>query len=331
MIGHILVPLDGTSLAETILPLALRIARKTQATLELITIVHRTNLLGPLASEVAAYDYLDRVRETLTDPDLEERLPPEYVKIKVAYGLPGEETGEHSEFEQANLILMTTHGRTPGSRLVLGNLASKLLQRNCGPLILFKAGPDLDDQTLAQSLHQPGPWLKTRLANRVILPLDGSEAAESAMPQAIELTRELGAELHLLAVIEPSILIPPLSEGSDTLMAASNPEHEQMHRLAEARLYLENIARKLYSTGLPIRVAVEQGYAAEAIHSFAQRRNATVVVMATRSVGPHHRFRLGSIADQVLLQGGIPVLIVPNVQVQPYVNLSDSIYQQRVL
>jgi nucleotide-binding universal stress UspA family protein len=329
MTRHILVPLDGTPLAETILPAALRVASRTDANLTLLTVVNRGAFVDSLPNEAAAFDYLDRVRETLSDSALDIHLPLERIKLQVAYGSPGEEVGEHSQFEQASLIMMTTHGRNPSSRLVMGSVASKLLQRNVCPVILFKAGADVTQQTLAEKLKSPGEWLGTTLSNRVVLTLDGTEISEGAIPQAVDLARNLGAELYLLGVIEPSIIANLPNETAGQAAFASNPEHEQVRRMAEARLYLGGIAQKLMASGLQVRTAVERGNPAVAIHNFARRRGVLVTVMATRSGEAHHRFRLGSVADQVLDLGGIPVLIVPNFQVHPTFVSASAGYQYR--
>jgi len=226
--------------------------------------------------------------------------------------------------------MMTTHGRNPSSRLVMGSVASKLLQKNICPVILFKAADDVTGQRLAEKLGSPGPWLNTTLTNRVVLALDGTEVSEGAIPQAVDLARNLGAELYLLGVIEPSILANPATEASSQAAFASNPEHEQVHRMAEARLYLGGLAHKLAASGLQVRTAVERGNPAEAIHNFARRKGALVTIMATRSGEAHHRFRLGSVADQVLNLGGIPVLIVPNFQVHSSFTSVSISYQYRV-
>jgi len=324
---HIFVPLDGTPLAETILPIALRTAHRIEADLVLLTVIQHAALLSPLSSEAVAYDYLDRVSEALTDSKLDNSLPPEQIKLRVVQGSPDAEIGDHRAFEQADLIMMTTHGRNPVSHLVLGSVASKLLKRNCCPVILFKAASNTTGQLLTDKLRVAGSWLNTRLSNRIVLALDGSEVAEGAIPQALDLAHQLGAELHLLAVVEPPALVADLFKKTPQTAFAVNPEHEQVQRTAEARLYLERLAHKLQASGLVIHVAVERGEPATAIHAFACRRNALAVVMATQSGGA--RFRLGSVADQVLLQGGIPVLIAPNVLVHSNLVYASSSYQVR--
>jgi len=292
-----------------------------------MTVVQHAALLDPLYSEAVAFDYLDRVREALTDPDLDNPLPLEQVKLQVVQSSADAEIGDHREFELADLIMMTTHGRNPVSHLVLGSVASKLLKRNCNPMILFKAASDSNDQSLIEKLQSAGTWLNTRLSNRIVLALDGSEVAEGAIPEALDLARLLGAELHLLAVVEHPALVTNLFTKTPQSAFAINPEHAQVQRVSEARLYLESLAHQLQSSGLVIKVAVECGNPSEAIHAFASRRNAQVVVMATQSGGA--RFRLGSVADQVLLQGGVPVLIVPNVQVHSSMAYATSAHQLR--
>ncbi|HEX2913978.1 MAG TPA: universal stress protein [Chloroflexia bacterium] len=321
MMGNIIVPLDGSPQAETVLPLAQIFTRNTNSTLTLLTVFNRFALLDAHKSEAEAYDYLDSVRECITTLENKGGLSENQVKIKVVYGSPGEEIGENSEFEQASLVMMTTHGRNPMSKLVLGSVASKLLQRNCCPLIVFKATTSADERTMIERVHRANLWSSTSMANRVVLALDGSELSEGAIPEAVEIAQQLGAELDLVAVIDPytgGYSAKKLAEVDIKFARyTSNPEQESMHRMVDVHLYLQSVAHKIETNGLFTRVAVEQGGPATGIHEYARRQNASLIVMATRAGNLQNRFRLGSIADEVVRKGGIPVLMVPAFQMHP--------------
>ncbi len=122
---------------------------------------------------------------------------------------------------------------------------------------------------------------------RIMLPLDGSDLAQTALPHALELCRGLGATLVLLYVRDPR-------SGSTEA----------------ARRYLEYVRTQHNSSGVPIEIVVREGPVAAAIIEAADVERADVIAMATHGRSGLQRAVYGSVAEQVLRGSSKPVLLV---------------------
>ncbi len=149
---------------------------------------------------------------------------------------------------------------------------------------------------------------------RVLVPLDGSEAAEAALSHAQTLAAVLGATLHLLRVVSEADAVndPVVTDNP----RASESARELARRflsanLAAAREYLTKTAEPLLAQGLRVEIAVWEGPAAEKIGEYARQRGIDLVVMSTRGRGGVRRLLLGSVTDRLLRSAGLPVLVIP--------------------
>ncbi|HEX2911009.1 MAG TPA: universal stress protein [Chloroflexia bacterium] len=309
MTGHIIVPLDGLQQAEAVLPLALRTALKTRASLTLLRVIPEGGFAPELVTEAQAATYLEKVRALFVSSVPCGRLSADQVTTKVVYAPYGEEIGEQAEFFTADIVMVSLSSRE-WQRPALGGFTSKLLQRNCCPLIVLK-----EDSTLGRSSVLLKESYKIFQENgseqtRVVLALDGTQGSEGAIPQAIEFTRKIDAELHLLTVIESENInskrTVPGEKRTGITAELTEPE------LVEKALgYLESTADNLQLKNATAFPVVGKGCPATFIHNYALRCQASAVVMATRRGEAHGRYCLGSVADGVLRLGGVPLLMVP--------------------
>jgi nucleotide-binding universal stress UspA family protein len=134
----ILVPLDGSVLAELALAPAIDLAREKRARLVLLRAAEaHTTVADPTEAQVAvvqeAEDYLARVRARLLDGGVAE------VEASV-YGRPVEAIVEAARYRRADLIVMSSHGRSGLGRLVLGSVAESVLRATPTPILLIRAG-----------------------------------------------------------------------------------------------------------------------------------------------------------------------------------------------
>ncbi len=177
MFRSILVPLDGSAFAEQALPLAVDVARRAGAALNLVQ-VHVLYALNEPAAAWLAFDpaedaafkeqeraYLDAVGRRIADP----RTP---VATSLALGLEADGILEQIQARRADLIVMTTHGRGPVSRFFLGSVADEVVRRSPVPVLLLRP-------------HDPptGPATPPAISN-VMVPLDGSALAEDVLGPA---------------------------------------------------------------------------------------------------------------------------------------------------
>jgi nucleotide-binding universal stress UspA family protein len=299
MIRRILVPLDGSALAESVLPHAVAFARLAGAGLTLAQVVEPFEGLVELAgvwefgdgsaerraaAERAAADYLTGVARRL-DAD---GVP---AQLRVLVGPPAETIIRTAgEFD---LITLATHGRGGPGRWVYGSVTDRVLLRAPAPILLIRAGHG------APAAGWP---------RRILVPLDGSAPAERALPMAAMLARRAGGELLLLQSIgwaQAAIADAPAffagGLGADRLVERAEEG---------ARAYLVEVGRRLAAEGPAVETAIRLEPAAEAILGGAAELAADLIVLSTHGRGGPGRWRYGSVADRVLRGADLPVLLV---------------------
>jgi len=140
----------------------------------------------------------------------------------------------------------------------------------------------------------------------ILVPLDGSELAEKALPHAEDLARRLDARLTLFSVVESIVVYSQPGVVGPIVSVTFNIEEE----IEKIREYLRNIAENFTQAGIDARVEVRQGDAASQICDFAQETGVDLIVMSTHGRSGLRRWVYGSVADRVLRGASVPVLLV---------------------
>ncbi len=146
---------------------------------------------------------------------------------------------------------------------------------------------------------------------RILLPLDGSDLAERALPHAQGLARSFGATLHLLHVI---------SRGEELAARPISPsdEYREMTREtieaqnARSREYLEGLAKPLRESGVSVETDIRHGSVDQKIVEYARESEIDLITMSTHGHGGIRHLMLGSITDRVLHSSHVPVLVLPH-------------------
>jgi nucleotide-binding universal stress UspA family protein len=299
MIGRILVPLDGSALAEAALPCVQELAHLTGASVTLLRIVEPLESTLELAAaapderlalvkvdllvgEVRARDYLATAARQFERDGIE-------AHTRVAVGPPTERIIQAAG--SADLVAMSTHGRSGIGRWVFGSVADAVLRGAPAPVLLIRA-----DQTDVVATGRP---------RRILVPLDGSELAERALPSAVDLARRAGAAIVLIrSVTWPQEFVSSFA-NLDPIGGAGLVEHRQGH----ARAYLAEVGERLTRQGLAVAASLRSEPAAEAILACAAEERADLIVMGTHGRGGLGRWAFGSVADRVLRSAAVPVLL----------------------
>lgn len=141
--------------------------------------------------------------------------------------------------------------------------------------------------------------------SRIVVPLDGSELAEGAISEAVELGRNLGERLHLLRVVDSTWVgryglygLAIESSSVDGILRADR---------AAATAYLDQMRTRLESTGILVTSEIREGRAADEI--VAAARLGDLIVMASHGRTGAVRFALGSVAEDVARHATVPVLL----------------------
>lgn len=137
---------------------------------------------------------------------------------------------------------------------------------------------------------------------RILVPLDGSPLAESALPEALALARALGAEVVLLQVLPPEII-----HQLGLTIPVAVPLEVLMDRATE---YLNGVRARPEWNDVMTEVAIETGDAAEAILDFCQKHDIDRIVMATHGRTGLARWMIGSVADKVVRAAERTVVLV---------------------
>lgn len=307
----ILVPLDGSLLAEQILPYVRTLAPLLGAQVRLVQVLpdmdppsligeNMANIYSMGAPTALQHDRLSVAVDdsfACAEAYLAARaLRLEEAGLQVSYdvqsGPAAEIIVEIAHSTEICMIAMATHGYSGLRRWALGSVADRVVQAAPAPVFLIRA-----------TRYPPA---RSFAIERVLLPLDGSDLALQALPMARELAADAGAELLLVEAVVSSLEAYP-SAPATPLPAYGTVLSALRH---QASCQLDVLAAKLRGTGVKATTIVDNGHAAEVIVDEAGRRNASVIVMATHGRGGLRRWAMGSVADKVLHAAAMPLVLV---------------------
>lgn len=276
---RILVPLDDSAEARVALPYAAALAAPGTE-IVLLTVVPSANAadLAPAGLESAAQRL---------------RVGGQQVHTEVAIGDPARRIIDTAVDLGAEMIVMASHGRGALGRLIYGSVADRVGRASPIPVMVVRARQ-----------LEPGPVGITRL----VVPLDGSERAESALPVATTISRRLGTPILLIRVVDPADLMPPaVGIGEAIPFEIYDEAEEELEQ--EARRYLDTMAQKLRELGLPVATRVLMGPPASAIEEATHLGD--VLVIASHERTGVMRWLLGSVAEKLTREDESPVILVP--------------------
>lgn len=315
MYQRILVPLDGSSRAESAIPIATRLARASGGVVILTQAVMYPYQYDPvIAPLIVTSEYMQRLqddaREYLTQVAREVRLAGGATQIAVEIGQPDSVITEVAARDYADVIVMTSHGRTGFARWALGSVAQRIATHAPAPTLVV--------QGLA---GQPRAFPPTDRPVRGLVPLDGSAVAERALEPTAALVAALSAPdggfIHLMQAL-------PAEE-----MSTPQAEHSVLSESVTG--YLARLAAETHSKRPTLHVSwsVESDAdIASAILRVAERgvtgasatgglRGFDLIGMATHGRTGVARWALGSVTDRVLHTIRQPIFVVPPSSVAP--------------
>ena len=296
MFKRILVPLDGSPLAETALAPATALAQRFGAELLLV----RTILVHVFPGADPGPAQLDALREAQTYLEhISYRVEATGVKVQTAipYDTPSSGITDQAEFRHVDLIVMSTHGRKWVDALLHPSVTMQVLQHTSAPILAWKHA-----ETAAETPQLPR--FMTDPAAPIVVPLDGSLLAESALPIAEGLSERFGNPLLLVSVAEPPRI--PIGPYDYPAMLAGIDETA----IAETRAYLKRKQQEITGRGRQAETESAMGSPAASIEDCIQNKNAGLIVIASHGRGGLGRWLLGSVAQQVLRDTETPVLLV---------------------
>lgn len=303
--SQIVVPLDGSRLAEKALPHAIALARATSRAITLLRVLPPVTLTDPLGGALppspalwevwetepqVARDYLQAMADKLRETE-------PIVQTRVLEGDPaGEIVSYAKRHPDVSLVVMSSHGRSGLGRWVMGSVAEKVLKASPVPLLVVR--PETDE---GEEAALTIPQYKT-----ILVPLDGSEMSEVALEEAQTLAEKMGATIVLLSVTStPFDLVLTKRKGAEEWSPA--PWNEEVQHLTSK---LDAVSKRLQAQNLAVEVRMTYGDPASEILKLSKEVGADVIVMATHGRGGLAHLFIGSVATRIVRAAHVPVLLV---------------------
>lgn len=316
MFQRILIPLDGSSFAEEVLPLAAQLARATSASLILLRVV--TTYQNPIPMEPVSLVersrkmvvaegqvYLEHVRTN-------EHLAGIPIHIEAIAGIPAPAIMQYAQAHQVDLIVMRNHGETGFKRWMLGSVAQQLVRQSSIPILVLRHEGLLALTDPKRLMHPP----------RILVALDGSPQAEAALLPAAQLCAALAVPEY--GAVHLTYTIHHISVSADKQKAIADKLNEDAQ--AEADAYLSNVKQRflagdLSQFHLSVTASVVPHTSAseiwkkvleesERIGDGSGYTGSDLIAMATHGREGFQHLLEGSITEQVMDATPRPLLVV---------------------
>jgi nucleotide-binding universal stress UspA family protein len=286
MFERLLVPLDGSDIAEMVLPYVITITGTFSREVILVTAAEADSL----GKSHFFASYLETtaasLRKSMHKPGIA-------ISAKVLKGKPAEEILRYAKEMKSDLIIVAGHGGSSGSPLQLGSVATRILAASPKPVLLVKRKVD--------AVSKEGS------ITRIMVPLDGSKMSADALMIAESMAAGLKAELVLFQAVEPVRYVPGFETMAPNIVLPSDDEIKR-----SAAKYLDEIAAPLKQKGSKVSSVVISDAPAEAILDYADSGNIDIIAMTTHGFSGIKRWVFGSTTEKVLQASEKPVLVIPS-------------------
>ncbi|HET8850885.1 MAG TPA: universal stress protein [Ktedonobacteraceae bacterium] len=296
--GHLrfLVPLDGSRLAESVLPVVQQMASRFHAQVTLLHIVEKhppTVIHGEphLTSVAQAQAYLEEITTRLRSS----ALPVEIHVHRDKEDDVARSIVQHAQEVNADLVIMCTHGHGGLRELLFGSNAQQALQQGTQSILLLF--PREDGSVYPFNLQ------------RILVPLDGTVAHEPALPVAITIARTFGAELHLVLVIPTLATLSGEQAVSGLLLPTTMRAVLDLAQQGAAD-YLEQAVARCRAEGVVAQAEVLRGDIVPVVLGLAERLNVDLIVLASHGRTGLDALLTGSVASRIAGRRIRPLLLV---------------------
>jgi nucleotide-binding universal stress UspA family protein len=297
MFKHLLVPLDGSHLAEAALPVAAYLAQTLAAPVILIHVIEHdapkvVHGERHLTNEDEANVYLRQVAARSFPPGVQ--VEP-HVHTSAVSDV-ADSIARHVEEFSTDLIIMCTHGHGGLRRWLFGPIAQQVIALGKTPVLLIQ--PDEGQSALAFACR------------RLLVPLDGNPDHEQGLVVAEALAQAYTASVHLVSVIQTLDTLSGQRAATAKMLPGTTSALLNLKQQG-AEEYLQQQVKPLQTAGVTATVEVSRGDPAKLIVRAAQQVKADLIVLGTHSKTNLDAFWSGSITPKIAGHTHTPLLLVP--------------------
>ena len=301
MFDTMLVPLDGSQLADSVLPHVVAFARAFNAEVTLLRVLEKNQA----STSAQLFDLLNwqinKTRATVSLETIKDRIEESGLEVQttVMEGLVAEGVTEYAQNQHMQLIVLSSHGHKGLTQWGVSSMTQKIILSAQTSLLIVRA-------------HQYGVHfdkLSEKLFyQRILIPLDGSQRAENVLPIITQLAQFHKSQIHLAQVVQTPEMarqMPPAPEDielSNRLVIRNQEEAERHLEQIKSRSNLEGIAVQTH--------LITSENAAVALHQLEEQEQIDMVVLSAHGYSGNHQWPYGSMVNNFILYGKAPLLIV---------------------
>lgn len=301
----VLAPIDGSARALSAVPWAAKLAGPDGTVVLLRVVPSQPAYAESLFALVGAEDNIPGIQDAwarTAKADMDEaaeQIAGSGVTVEqmVAEGEPDEEIVAASSRRGAEMIAMASHGRGAIGRAIFGSVADRVARSATVPVLILRT-PDEDADNSA-------------VVSRIVVPLDGSEIAERALPVAIDLAKQFATPVHVVRAVDAATTLPmaPGVFGAAPSISAEVTDQIWQEAETQARTTVTDAVSHLKGEGIDASGAILNGSPFFAISEATQPGDLLVLTSHGRS--GVRRWLLGSVAEKLVREADAPVLLVP--------------------
>jgi len=305
MLNKILIPLDGSQLAERALVPGLELAQRAEASLLILRSLVAQQFLVPDAYILGGYSTiwpeqsLEAARKDATRylKSIQERVTSTggLVQVEIQEGEAAEIIVQKARSAAADLIVMSSHGYSGLARWMLGSVAERVLHAAACPVLVVRS---------SQPIHH------------LLIPLDGSKLSEQVLRPALELAELLQCKATLIRAIRP-ITTAEVEDLENYERGFGRSFEEELHYSAAD--YLRSVVKAYDHKSLEIQTIVMHGSPAQSILDYAELHDVDVIAMSTHGRTGLQRWVYGSVTEKILHTAGACSMLVVRPEVQQLV------------
>ena len=303
-LSSIVVPLDGSDQSEQAIPYAIALAGQGGSITLLQVVPEAEPLRKPFGAITMTAEEVMSMLIGLANEDLD-RAEANWAQLadgitmtkKAITGDAADAILATADELNADAIVMASAGRGAIGRLTLGSVADRVVRTAERPVLVVRE---------ADTTKRALPAIA-----RVVVPLDGSDRAELALPVAAAVSREVGASVALISAVDlPQVVAPSL--GYAPAFAPELYAEIEEEATGNAEQHLDEAIARLGESGVTATKNILLGSAVHAINAFVNPDD--LIVMTSRGQGGFKRWLLGSVAEKLVRESPAPVLLVPSHQ-----------------
>jgi len=297
MIKNLLVPLDGSLLAESVLPVVASLAKKINTDVTLIHIIEKdaprqVHGQSHLTSSAQAEEYLNSISALEIFKGLKVKI---HIHEERVSNIPLS-IAQHSKELNQDLIVMCRHGNSGFHGILFGSIAQQVIALGKTPVMLIN--PSKEKAKLQFEFKN------------FLIPLDGNSEHEQALEFSSGLAKSCNANIHLLCAIPHFGNLAGAFTQTNRLLPGTTSKMLDMI-VSDAEEYLEKLKKELVKKDLTVKVKALRNDPAEAIIKTAKNINADLIILATHGTKGAEALLEGSVTPKVAKSSKIPLLLVP--------------------